>query len=167
LHRFRRSKPDCFVPKCFANEMDMPGFSNHQNRSVSFARKQHNAQRRQLDHGMLKSKTSLRRKMLLRRLMIPVVAVAATICVFATCLFGTQMIVAPTTLAGAYNVPYFSTFLVPDIDSSGTPGGLHQAAASYKSLLRSKGVIDDDGEHYLNPSQVTIFLQHSCTSCRN
>lgn len=91
--------------------------------------------------------------------MIPsVVAVAATICVVATCIFGAHTIVAPTTLAGAYNVPYFSTFLVPDVDTSGTPGGLHQAAASYESLLRNRGVIDDDGAHYLNPSQVQILM---------
>lgn len=61
------------------------------------------------------------------------------------------------SLSGPYNVPYFSTFLVPREHFS--RGGLHQAAIPYERKLRSQGIIDDDGVHYLNPSQVMIQLR--------
>lgn len=54
-------------------------------------------------------------------------------------------------LSGPYNVPYFSTFLVPAEHFS--RGGLHEAAIPYERKLRSDGIVDDDGVHYLNPLQ--------------
>jgi hypothetical protein len=62
-----------------------------------------------------------------------------------------------TVLSGPYNVPYFSTFLVPQ--EHFTRGGLHQAAIPYERSLRKQGVVDDDGVHYLSSSQVTQSLQ--------
>ena len=61
-----------------------------------------------------------------------------------------------TVLSGPYNVPYFSTFLVPAEHFS--RGGLHEAAIPYERKLRSDGIVDDDGVHYLNPLQASHLL---------
>ena len=83
------------------------------------------------------------------------VAVGAAICMIACLAFSVSMGLHGTVLEegrGPYNVRYFSTFLVPT--EHFTRGGLHQAAIPYERQLRKQGVVDDDGEHYLNPSQV-------------
>jgi hypothetical protein len=83
------------------------------------------------------------------------VAVGAAICMIACLAFSVSTGLHGTVLEegrGPYNVRYFSTFLVPT--EHFTRGGLHQAAIPYERQLRKQGVVDDDGEHYLNPSQV-------------
>ena len=93
----------------------------------------------------------------MRRVGIFIATSVCTICCFL--FLRTQNFIAHTAL-DSYNVPYFSTFLVPDDPSRRfTQGGLHEAAMPYERLLKSKGVIDDDGKHYISPSQVPLQMK--------
>ena len=80
----------------------------------------------------------------------------ATSLIVVLCIWHTSTSGSATVLAGPYNVPYFSTFIVPK--EHFTRGGLHQAAIPYERQLRSQGIIDNDREHVLNPSQAQSYL---------
>jgi len=51
-----------------------------------------------------------------------------------------------------YDVPYFSKFLLPPPPHF-TRGGMHAATAQAEQARATQGLVDDDGEHYLNKAK--------------